>query len=323
MNNALASLMALACMSVIYVNAVSGLERLRLTVSHRQVSSVLGVFTFAGVVTLPAQHLLALVALVYVTAWPTFRRSGSRAHRYAYSAFSVALASCAAQAIYTNVSGLLAVPAAIAAYVAVNAALIAAVIAIARHHHLWPMLRSRQLYSVLCATLSLGAATGFIIEWHPLAGAAGMPVLALVHLRTARRVVEEAGACRDGTWNRSGWLTLTEEAHRLGDWFSVVLIDVAGAHEANVAIDIIHARFGDGQVGRYNDTQIVVLLRETPAAAARYLAMRLAVALGHAGLHPGVGAVDNQETDVPGMLAAAAAEAVICRSEDAGSTERR
>lgn len=285
---------------------------------------MLGVFTFAGVVTLPYRYLVALVALVYLTVWPTFRRAGAKRHRHAYTGLSVTVGCCASAAVYNGLGrSLIAVPISILTFIVINAGMVAAAIATARHHQAWPMLRSRRLYAVLSSTMTLGAAIGYAINWHPLAGAAGMPVVLAVHLRNARGTVEETGACTDGIWNRAGWLALADEAHRAGDRFSALLVELPDVHEANIACEIVRARFGEEVLGRYGDTQLVVLLRESEGPATRYLALRLTGSLEKAGLRAGVGSADSHASgSVAGMLAAAAGEAIIRRSLDSDSELR-
>lgn len=280
---------------------------------------MLGVFTFAGVVTLPWYYLLTLVAVIYLTIWPTFRRAGAKLHRHAYTAGSVAVGCWGASAIYTALGrGLVAVPAGVLTFTVLNAGTIAVAIAVARHHEAWPMFLRPSLYGVMMASMGLGVAVGAAVQWHAVAGYAGLPVILAVHLRAARNTVEESGACVGGIWNRAGWLALAEEAHRLGERFAAVLVDLMSEHEANVAAEIVQARLGGSPVGRYGPTQLVVLLRHADDTTARYLGYRLGKALRSAELDAGVGCSGSTVAgSVAGMLASAAAEAVICRVADA------
>lgn len=295
-----------------------------MAVSRMQASTMLGVFTFAGVVTLPNRYLIALVAVVYAVVWPTFKRAGAKAHRHAYTGLSVAAACVGASAVYHRL-GLepVAVAASIATFTAINLAMVALAIAAAGHRQSWPMLRNPHLYRVLVASMLLGTAVGHFNAWHPLAGAVGMPVIFAVHLRAARATVEETGACVGGVWNRTGWLAFAEEAHRLGDRFAFIFVDLTGVHDANVAAEVVRARLGSEVIGRYSETQLVVLLRECDDTTVHYLSRRLGRALRLAALDAGVGCVTSCDaTTVAGMLTTAVADAVISRAADAATDLR-
>jgi hypothetical protein len=115
-------------------------------------------------------------------------------------------------------------------------------------------------------------------------------------------------------WNRAGWLALSEEAHRAGDRFSIILVELPDAHELNVATEVVQARHGGEQVGRYTDRQLVILLRESTDTGAQYLGYRLGRALRVAGLDAGIGCADSDTGAVDSMLVAAAGEAIVCRT---------
>lgn len=280
---------------------------------------MLGVFTFAGVVALPYQLLLALVAAVYLAAWPTYRRAGLAAHKHAYSAAAVGMACWGASATLTYLPDLIALPVAVGSFMVINLALLSLGILVSGDRAALPYLHNPRVYAMVFGTQWLGAALGLCVHGNSLGSFAVLPVIAVVHREALRSAVRRTGACAGGIWNRAGWLALAEEAHRVKDRFSLILVELPDRHEANIAADVVQARLGEETIGRYSDTHLVVLLRESTDTAARYLALRLGIALDKAALHAGVGCADSQAGSVAGMLAAAAGEAVICRAEDADS----
>jgi len=285
-----------------------------MSVSRMKASTILGVFTFAGVITLEPMYMVAEVALVYAAVWPTFRRAGAKLHRHAYTGFSVVLACLGAAITYNRLgASIAAVPPSILVFIAINAAMIAAALAIAGHHHNWPMLRSVHLYATLCGTMSVGAGVGYAIHWHMVAGLAGLPVIFVVHTRTARETVRDVAAFVDGIWNRVGWLTLAEERERSGNCFSALLVDVRAHADMPAVLQVVREWFATDSIGRYSDLQLVVLLDQAESAA-NALAVRLTAALRDLGVMAGAGAAENQQMGLADVLAVAECAAIIRRS---------
>lgn len=285
---------------------------------------MLGVFTFAGVVALPFEYLLPLVTAVYAAAWRTFMRAGCKPRKQAYSTVTVLAGCSGASATLTHLPGIVALPAAVLVFALINATLLALGMIVARDWLSLPYLRKWRVWAMVLGTQWLGAAVGLAVQWHPAGGIAVLPVVGLVHQEALRSTLRLTRACDGGIWNRAGWLALVEEAHRVGDRFTIILVELQDRHEANIAADIVQARMGGESIGRYRDAQLVLLLRESSEVSARLLAVRLTLALRKAGLHAGAGCADSQSAgSVAGMLTVAVCEAVIHRSQADAAPELR
>lgn len=318
MNSELVSFLCLAAASVAYVNAATGLERVRLAVSQRQVSTMLGVFTFAGVVVLPAQLFGLLVCVIYAVAWPTYRRAGARAHRHTYSAGAVIVAGIAAANVLHRLPYIPGLLAALVLYTAVNGGMIAAAITLAGHRNAWAMFRSRQFYAALGATLPAGAVTGVAMHLlHPLVVLAAIPATAGVHMWTASRTAEATGAVVDRVWARDAWLVLADEAERVGDIYTVLMVDLLDKADLVAARDVVLDWFGRTHaIGRYSETQLVVLLLNQVEASSRALGVRLSLLLTSRGIAAGVGVAENQDAALRDVLLIAETGAILSGATD-------
>jgi hypothetical protein len=284
---------------------------------------MLGVFTFAGVVVLPRALELALVAVVYVGSWPTFKRAGANRYKQAYSTLTVAAGCWVASVTLADLPDRIALPAAIGAFMMINASLLGLGIYVRRDRAAYPYLRNPKVWATVLGTQWLGAGLGLAMHWNTAGSVALLPVIGIVHQESLRSVLRGSRAYVDGLWNQDGWLTLAQEAHRERDRFAIIFVDLPSRHEANVAAEVAQGRLGGNPIGRYSRTQLVILLRESDEVSARYLGNRLSQALRLAVLDAGVGcASDADAADVAGMLAVAAGEAVICRAVDAATDLR-
>jgi hypothetical protein len=301
--------LCLALISVAYVNAATGIERLRLYVSDRHVSTMLGVFTFAGVVALPYRYLLTLIAIVYASAWRTFMRAGCKPLKQIYSALTVALGCWGASATLTYLPHAIALPAAVIAFQVINLALLALGMIAARDWAKLPYLADRRVALMVFATQWLGAALGLAVHWHPAGSVATLPAICVVHQEALRSTLRRTSAYVDNVWNRDGWLTLADEAQRRREWFSIVIVDTGYPRQA--AAVVLSCIEGTDSVGAYSDTQLAVLLRDTPAAAAWAVARDIERALGRAGIPAAAGSADSKAGDVAGMLVLACGDAVL------------
>jgi hypothetical protein len=316
MLNGFDALAFLAFLSVAYTVATSSMERLRLAVSGRHVSSMLGVTTFAGVVALPAHFSLALVAVAYAGAWPTFKRARAPLHRHAYNAGSVAVACVAAgRVVGSGVPPLLAIPAGIATFMGVNLALVAAAIAVAGDARAWKMLANPRTYTVVATSQVAGALVGEAVHWHTIAGLMALPLLLVVHRDALRGTLQDTAACVDGIWNLRGWTDLAEEAERRGELFSVVVVEASASDmEWVIAALRSHVEHGD-RIGRYTESCAVLFCAEAPAAAVRHTGRRIAELLTAQGMPVGVGTADSRTGSLGAAMALASAEASVRRGD--------
>jgi hypothetical protein len=225
MTNGTAGLVLLALMSVAYSWCFSSMERLRLSVAQRHVSSMLGVFTFAAVVGLPAVFLPILVGVAYIAAWPTFRRSGAPSHRHAYNAGSVLVSCLAAKAAMGVSPAALAVPVGILVFMVLNLGLVVAAILVSRQFGALAMLRNPRTYLIVLATQWLGAGVGTAMQWHVALGLCGLPAIFAVHVAAVRGTVADTRACIDLVWRQDAWLVIADEVMRAHRWFSVLIVE--------------------------------------------------------------------------------------------------
>ena len=318
MTYGIACFVLLALMSVAYSGCFSGMERLRLSVSHRHVSSMLGVFTFAGVVRVPAALIPVLVAVVYLSAWPTFRRAGSLPHRHAYNAVSVAIACLLARAVWVTVPGFLALPAAIFAFMVVNLGLVVAAIVAARQFAALAMLKNPRIHLVVLATQLLGAAVGTAMQWHVALGLLGLPVMLAVHAAAVRGTVSDTRACVDRVWREDAWLVIADELMRAHRWFSILLVEPDRASDCESAAALLREIAGPGdRIGYYGRDQLVMLLADTPAAGARMAARRITGDLRAARIPAAIGSADSRSGSLHEVLVQASGDVVIRRAERA------
>jgi hypothetical protein len=316
--NATAGLVLLAVMSVAYTWCFSSMERLRLSMAQRHVSSMLGVFTFAAVVRLPPAILPILVGVVYLSAWPTFRRSGAPLHRHAYNAASVLVACLAAKAAMGVSPTVLAIPIGILVFMAVNLGLVAAAILISRQFDALSMLRNPRTYFVVLATQLLGAGVGTAMQWHVALGLCGLPAIFAVHAAALRGTVADTRACVDLVWREDAWLVIADEAMRAHRWFSVLIVEPdVGSDRESVATVLRDMAGPDDKIGLYGSDQLVVLLADTPAAGGRMVARRLTETLCEVGAPAAIGSADSKAGTLHEVLVQASGDVIIRRAERA------
>ncbi len=316
MLNGFDALVLLAFLSVAYTVATSSMERLRLAVSGRHVSSMLGVTTFAGVVSLPAHLCVVLVAVAYAGAWPTFKRARAPLHRHVYNAGSVAVACLlAGRVVRSGVPPALAVPAGIAIFMVVNLALVAAAIAVAGDPRAWKMLLNPRTYTVVATSQVAGAVVGEAVHWHTVTGLMALPLLLVVHRDALRGTLQDTAACVDGVWNLQGWTELAEEAERRRELFSVVVVDASASHMERV-LAAFRAQVEPGdRIGRYTEACAVLFCAEAPAAAVRHTGRRVTELLTAQGIAVGVGTADSRAGSLAAAMALASAEASVRRGD--------
>jgi hypothetical protein len=316
MTNGIAGLLLLATMSVAYSGCFSSMERFRLSVSHRHVATMLGVFTFAGIVRLPMSFIPILVAVVYLSAWPTFRRSGAPLHRHVYNAANVLLACLIAKAAMLAAPAMVAIPAAILAFMAVNLGLVIAAIVTARQFTALAMFKNPRTHLVVLATQLLGAAVGIAMNWHVALGLLGLPVMFGVHAAAVRGTVADTQARIDVAWREDAWLVIAEEVLRAHRWFSVLLVEPDRAADRQATAAVLHNVAGpEDSIGYYGADQLVMLLADTPAAGARMFARRLSDELSAAGIPAAVGSADSRAGSLHEILVQASGDVVIRRAE--------
>jgi hypothetical protein len=325
MIHTLASFSLLAVLSVAYLTAVRRIERLRLVVTNRQVCNMLGTFTFAGTVLFDPEFIALLTGIVYVAAWPTFRKAGTPGHRHAYNAANVTLACFAASWVLQRQPAGLGIPTAIAVFMVLNVMLSLGAVIAARHWHSLQTFRNPRNYWVSLSTQACGAAVGMCMQWHTSLAVVGIPVLAAIHSDAVRGAIRDSGAMKDGVCNREVWLHLADETFRRGEWFAAVLVETAAgaAQQSALTVLLTHARPGKDvtdaagparepdAVGIYSPTQLLLLRHMSTAAASRGTARKIAEDMKLLGLAGGVGVSGSKQESVAAVLAIASAESAL------------
>jgi hypothetical protein len=327
--NSLLSYALLTGASVSYINAASRLEHLRLAVSRRHVPTMLGIFTFAGVVSLPLPLSVLLAVTVYAAAWPTFRKAGTPAHRWAYNAGAVSTACAISSVVSRLTPTALSIPAGIITFVGINFSLVAAAIVTARHKAAYAMLRNPRTHAVVVGTQVLGALVGELITWHRPAGLVVLPALYAFHLWAARGTVKDTKSFHTaaGVWSGEAWLALVENAIADHKWFSVLMIDAGGPTNRERVVRELRARglLGPGDaVGCHADpTMIVAMLVNTPGAIARMVGKEITSQLATTGLDVAIGCADSRKAkSLHATLMNAYGDAVIQRAHSIAQPER-
>jgi len=279
---------------------------------------MMGVFTFAGVVQLPMSCIPVLVAVVYLSAWPTYRRSGTPLHRHIYNAANVLIACLVARAAMAAVPAVVAIPVAIVTFMAVNLALVIAAIVTARQFAALAMFKNPRTHLEVVATQLLGAAIGTAMNWHVALGLLGLPVMFGVHAIAVRGTVADTQARTDLAWREDAWLVIAEEVLRTHRWFSILLVEPDRTADRQAAASVIHKVAGpEDRIGYYGADQLVMLLADTPAAGARMFARRLTDDLSVAGISAAIGSADSRAGSLHEILVQASGDVVIRRAERA------
>lgn len=289
------SLSLLILVSLSYSSASRRLERLRRVVTHDRVPDMLGIWTFAGVVLLPAPLLVALVVAVDLGEYPSRRAVGNgRPGKYAYSIAATALSCVGAQALLHRVGGPLGVVVAAPAFWAMNLGLVVlAVLASRRSDVVVKMLRHWRAQTVDVGTQFLGAAVGFAMLWHVVTVVAAIPFLIGVHILTARRLVKEVAAYDSTTslWSEEAWTVQAQDCVVQAPGCVLLMLidpDVPGC-EAGVAACMASIFSGGEPVGRYGTRQVVLVSQVDLECVGSILAADARDALADAGIACQVG----------------------------------
>lgn len=309
MSDSFVTFLSLTALVVPYLRIVTGMERLRLTVSQRQVSSMLGVFTFAAITVLPLELLPPFVALVYAVAWPTFRRAGAPLHRHAYNCAAATLAALASSEVTHTVPGVASIPVGILTFMALNLSLVLIVIRATGHVEALPMLRNPHTHQVVLCSQILGATMGGLAQWHLAAGAVALPLTFAYHRLALRGTVKDTAAFDTdlGLWSEDAWKALAGELVRGGECVTLMIIDATSSAEMRVLAEVVRGclRQTDA-LGRYgNGQQIALLTVSGSSSAGRVLTSRVRNSLSRASAHYTLGSCTAQGWDLYDMLMAA------------------
>lgn len=205
-----------------------GVERARRRIAHGNVVDLSSIWTFAGVVVLPAFDAGLLAVVVYGYFWVRAWRLRTALYRQVFSMSTLALscfAGSAALHYMIGPGGLLTVdPAAVVpavlvtllVYTAVNSCLVAGAIALSsREPSLTTLFASWDENLLELATLCLGALTAAALLINPWLVLVVVPPVAVLHRAALIRQLEEAA----DTDSKTGLLTIAAWYRRVEDVF--------------------------------------------------------------------------------------------------------
>jgi len=198
----------LAALSLSYSVLVRHVERLRRGLTEGNVANSLDVWIMAGALLLPASLLTALVLLVYVAEWPSRKIvDGGRPRRYVISIGVNLLAALTGAAVHELWVGPLGLLAMIFAWLAVNDALIAAVMVAGGSGPGIRRLLSPRNHVFDLATKFAGIGLAPLLEWHIPVAAAILPLFLLGHRIALHDSIRETAAfdSDSGLWSEKGW----------------------------------------------------------------------------------------------------------------------
>lgn len=309
MSDQLQSFLLLTVVSLTYSHCLRRVEKLRRAVVSDRIPDMLGLWTFAGVVLLPAPLIVALVVVVNLGEWPSRRAVGNgRPFKYAVSTVGTA-ASClaASYVLHLPALGVFEVPAAVLTFWTLNISIVAALIRASGHKHVWRMLAAvPRAHLVEVGTQAMGAALGLAMAWHHYAVLAALPVLLAVHLCSLRHVVEaeEAYDTKTGLWSEVAWrVQAQQKLHDLQSHVALLLIDPDRAGRERRIIRSLAPGLGPaGLLGRYGTRQVVVLVPVDRPEAGRLLSAGVRADLAAGGIDAELGCAITTDSDLEGLL---------------------
>jgi diguanylate cyclase (GGDEF)-like protein len=218
--------------------------KLRLTIGTGPQPDMTSVWTFAGVMVLPAGYASLFAICITIGIWVRRQRAaGQFLFRKVYSSATIVLACLAASSVLSQVGDYTVVltggirtsallVGAIAAYTLTNRTLVVAVVRLAGGRRKISIIGSWRDNSLELSTLCLGMMTAFVILSHPLLSAVVfLPMVALqrgalIHeLEELAATDAKTGLLNSGAWRRAALGELSR-AQREGQPLGVLLLDL-------------------------------------------------------------------------------------------------
>lgn len=304
------SFVLLTILSVSYSSALRRVERLRRAVAHDQAPDMAGVWTFAGVMLLPAPLIVLLVVVVNLGEWPSRRAVGNgRPWKYAYSTAATVTACVAAAQVVHILPGALAVIAGVCCFAALNMSFVAAAIYVSGKRHVLRMLANPRRHTVELSTQALGAGLGVAMHWHLPAAAFALPILFGLHVRAARDEVEEEKASFDpdtGLWRQDLWELQASDLAGQGKHVAVILVEVPETADWVKSAAVIRRCLRPKAVMGSHGEAIAVLTSAGIADGGELVAASIRAELAGDRLAPVVGSATSASLALPDLLAQAA-----------------
>jgi len=189
---------------------------------------------------------------------------------------------------------------------AVDIALIAAALLIARQTHVLGMFANRKAHLVELAMQCLGIVLAGLITWHAALGVLVVPALLLVQRWALRETikVEEAFDQQTGLWSEKAWRVQAQQRlYDLSSHIALLIIDPDEVGQERRILESIHSGLGPSDLlGRYGTRQIVVLITVGRPEAGRFLSAGFRADLAASGVHAALGCATTADSELEGLL---------------------
>ena len=308
-------LAALACAGSLCSLLCLRMERARKTLEEGHVPNLLGCWTFAGALCLGHTAAAVLVAVIYGVQWFTQRSIYVGVpYRYVFSAGTVVVSAWAVQLVHNPLL-------AGALYMATNAALVAAAMAVSGNARVvWPMLSDIREQSIVVGSMVLGYATASLTDIRLAYCVAPIPVILLVqyvsllsHSRRSQTIDAETGVLTTRAWHALASLRL---AQRSGAIVFVVLVqDFNGRSLRDCADAVREGVRPEDLIGRTDGGLSVLVAEPGGTLLANALGAQIRSRIAGVGIDSVLGSAVTPDggspVDLQGLTVTAAALAIV------------
>lgn len=297
----------LASTSVAYSVPIRRLERLRRALANEKTPNVLSMWAFAATLLLPLPLIAGVVVIAYAAQWPSRKVvNRSRQLKYVYSCAAVVASSLAASLVVREVSGPAGMVLSALVFMAVNIALIAGVLVVARETYSLQKFADLKAHAIEIATLCLGAALAGLLSWHIPFGLLVVPAVLFVHHWSLRETIkaEEAFDELTGLWSETAWRVQAQQRlYDLRSHIALLIIDPDEVGQERRILEAIQSGLGPSDLlGRYGTRQIVVLITVGRPEAGRFLSAGFRADLTASGVHAALGCAMTADSELEGLL---------------------
>jgi hypothetical protein len=310
----------LTTLSLAYSTSLRRIERLRRAVTRDRIPDMAGIWTFAAAVVLPLPLVAALIVIASAAEWPSRRVvENGRPGKYVVSVGALVAASLAGSQVMNLVPGALGIALAVPTFCLLNAGFVAVLVYASGHRHVLKMFLDPRAHAVEVSTQLVGAGVGLaMITWHPLTGIGALGLLYVLHLASARHVVEvtESFDPATGLWSEEAWrVQAHQKLHDAHGHVALLMIDPDEAGQERQILQSIESGLGPADLlGRYGTRQIVVLILVGRAEAGRFLAAGFRADLAASGIRAALGFATTDDSDLEGLLIEAMSDLMARRA---------
>jgi hypothetical protein len=204
------------------------------------------------------------------------------------------------------------------AFSAIDAALIAAVLILARQTHVLRMFANPKAHAVELTMQCLGVALAGLISWHLPLGILVVPALLLVHHWSLRETVkaEDAFDTETGLWSETAWrVQAQQKLYDAHGHVALLMIDPDEAGQERQILEAIKSGLGPSDLlGRYGTRQILVLILVGRPQAGRFLSAGFRTDLANSGIKAALGCATTDDSELEGLLIEAMSDLMARRA---------